>query len=212
MADISVTCAHCGAETVISEYVDPNLVSCPKCGEKLSVPQAEILTPRPPPREEKAPTGPSPLERTTVAAAQASIARRARVHKRKRIISWTPSVMTTWIIFFVVTLILCALRYWLLGKSDRDVLVYGGLVCLFVLHLTVVVDAFADNIMTGLLCLIIPFYSLFYLFTMCDSFVLRIAVGVLIIPFGPDAAMLCYKSVESFIKWMGKAGAESFGN
>jgi len=213
MADILVTCEQCGAETAVSEYVDPALATCRACGEKLNVPYAEMNAPRPPPQhqQEKPQTGPNPLERSTVAAANVAKARRSRVRKRKRVISWSPSVFTIWIIFVVGTLLLCLLRYWLFQESDRKVLIHGGLVCMFVLHMTVVVDAFAEDILTGVLCLIVPGYSLFYLFTMCDSYILRLGVGVLMIPFGMDAVKLCYESVDAFIKWMGKAGADSFG-
>lgn len=199
MADIVVKCAQCGEETALSEYVDPDLATCRSCGRKLNVPRIELAGPKPPPQREKAKEGPSPLERTTVTAFRAANARRARVHKRRRIISWTPSVLTTWLIFGIGTIALCLVKVLLLNESDRDVLIQGALIWLLLLHLAVVVDAFADNIMSGLLCLFVPFYSLFYLYTMCDSYILRLAVGVMLVPFGWDAVVRSYKLIDALI-------------
>jgi len=71
-----------------------------------------------------------------------------------------------------------------------------------VLHLTVVVDAFSDNIMTGLLCLFIPFYSIFYLYSQCDSYVLRLAVGVLLAPFGWDGVARVYGLINGLLEML----------
>ncbi|MEI6970128.1 MAG: hypothetical protein WCL44_01305 [bacterium] len=205
MADIAVRCGECGAETSISEYVDPEMAKCRACGVKLSVPNIAPAGPKPPPPREKAPEGPSPLERSTMTAFRAAHARRERVRKRKRIISWTPSLLTIWLIFIIGIILLGLLRFVLLGQSDREFIVKGALAALLVLHFTVVVDAFADNIMTGLLCLFIPFYSLFYLYTMCDSYILRLSVGILGVPFGLDAALATYKAAEWVIMSLRKA-------
>lgn len=206
MADIVVKCRECGAETSISEYVDPELAACRSCGKKLRVPKMALTGPKPPPeKKKKVDEGPSPLERSTMTAFRAASARRERVHKRKRMISWTPTVLTTWLIFGIGTIVLCLLRFMLLGESDRSVLIHGALLAMLVLHFTVVVDAFADNIMTGLLCLFIPFYSVFYLYTLCDSYILRLAVGILVVPFGFDAARKVYEGADWIITWLRKS-------
>ena len=201
MADIVVKCDKCGIETAISEYVDPSFATCRSCGEKLNVPHTAPAGPRPPPQKKEKPRdGLSALERNTMTAFKASQTRRARVHKRRRIISWTPSVLTTWLIFIVGIVLMCLLRFWLFrGTSMEESLISGGLVCLGILHFVVVVDAFADSIMTGVLCLFIPFYSLFYLYTMCDSFILRLAVGILLVPFGADAVVRGFKLASDLI-------------
>ena len=205
MADIVVKCAQCGKETSVSEYVDPDLATCGSCGEKLDIPHVELTGPRPPPQKEKPKDGPSPLERNTMTAFRVASARRARVHKRKRIISWSPSVLTTWLIFGIGAIVVCLLRFVLLKDSELELLIKGGLACLLILHFTVIVDAFADSIMTGLLCLFVPFYSFFYLYTMCDSYVLRLAVGILLLPFGCDGAVRVYKLIDLLLAMLRKS-------
>jgi|APCry1669188910_1035180.scaffolds.fasta_scaffold86951_1 hypothetical protein len=202
MADIVVTCAECGTKTAISEYVDPALAACHICGRKLEVPHMEPTGPRPPPPKSKPVAQPLDMGSMTVSRATSDRRLRAHARTRRRLISWSPSVLSTWLIFVIGTAVLCLLRFVLLKGSDRDLFINGALICMAVLHLTVVVDAFSDNIMTGLLCLFIPFYSIFYLYSQCDSYVLRLAVGVLLAPFGWDGVARVYGLINGLLEML----------
>jgi len=179
------------------------MAACRKCGEKLDIPTAMVTGPRPPPpKKEPARREISQLELATMTASKAVATRQKRVRKKHRIIAWSPSSVTILIMFFVITGILCLLRYVILGNADLDIFVKAGLFMMLVGYLTVVVDGFGDSIMNGLLCLVVPFYFLYYLYSECDSWALRLLVGVLVPPFAPNAVMACYGGVMSVVGMM----------
>jgi len=202
MADISTKCGQCGQETSVSEYVDPDMAVCRGCGAKLVVPRAMTSGPRPPPAKKEPAPKAAVLERVTVTAAQAVAKRQKRVRNKNKIIAWSPSGVTILIMFFVLTGILCTLRYAVLRGSDLDLFVQTGLFIMLVAYLTVVADGFHDSIMNGLLCLVVPFYFVYYLYTQCDSWILRLLVGILIPTFGLNALLLAWEGAMGIVEMM----------
>ena len=207
MADVIVECSHCGKKTAVSEYVDHGMAVCPACGAKLDVPRREVIGPTAPARQEPSgqkPATPSPLERSTVTAFRAVSDRRKKFGRRRQIISWSPGPITLISIFILGTLILSLLRFVFLPPGDMAAFAKIGVLCLMVGHFTVVVDAFCENMMFGLLSLVLPGYSLFYLYTQCDSYVLRLAVGIMIIPFGMDAVKVLLITLKIVLRFFGQ--------
>jgi len=206
MADILVTCAHCGAKTAVSEYVDPDMAACGACGEKLNVPRAEVFVPAAPPPRPTSKEAPL-LERTTTSMEASIRKRRKRIHERMKITAWSPSPMTIWIIFIVGSLTLGITRYVILPSHHGalETVKHFGPIVLLILHLTVCVDAFAENVMNGVIALFVPGYSLFYLYTQCDSYILRLAVGIMVVPCGQDSFNKCVEIVKWVIGMLEKA-------
>ena len=56
-------------------------------------------------------------------------------------------------------------------------------------HIIVVLKAMTDGMMQGILCLLVPGYSLFYIFAVSDDFYLRAVFGGLLIGIGQDSAI-----------------------
>ncbi len=216
MADISIACPHCGQETVVSEYVDPESMACPSCGQKLALPE-EVLAARPRAKEKPKPRvsvhgvsaedgQPVLPEEVGVTASMATgdrAKRRKRRQRKPRLAALVPSGPVLIVLFVIVTGILCMLRYsGALSGTDKEFLIKIGTGALLIGHLAVTVDAFSDNAMHGLLCLCVPCYSIYFLYAVSDSLFLRFAVGILLLPFGLDAALGTGEVIMGMIAWL----------
>lgn len=198
MADIILTCPACKATLKLSEYAKPDHLACPSCQTPLTMPDtrpaqaSDRLLPQSV-RDARAaaaartaqPDQPEPdlLEVVT------SIHSRRR-KRRVRTESVRP-VLLTFLLFLALGGALIYLRYFkgythFLPESDLDLLRAGGAIALLFFHLVIVVEAFTSDFLTGLFCLAIPGYSLYYLFGESDSFALRAIVLALLAAFGLD--------------------------
>jgi hypothetical protein len=70
--------------------------------------------------------------------------------------------------------------------SELDSFRAGGALAILFFHVVIVIEALTTNFLTGLLCLLLPGYSVYYLFTESDSFWLRAIVLALVVAFGWD--------------------------
>lgn len=212
MADLVLACSECGEETVVSQYVDPGSAACRVCGAALEIPAGFVEAPRAAREKQKKKkkkqistgsqtdkifTG----ERSTVTVFEAMTEQRKRRLKRqKKRLMWSPNGATLIAIFIVGAGILSFLRFGpVLVEDDLKWLKRVGMFAVFVVHMTVIVDAFRDNPMHGLLCSFVPFYSLYYVFWICDAYLLRVLVGVLGVPFGTDFVLAIVNQVMALI-------------
>lgn len=228
MADIIITCPSCGNQIAVSEFVSAESLTCMKCKTSVPIPRempagTESARPRlqlhhdaPPPTPVQAP--PPPRKRSlfgarkhtpakaaslgntlgTVQASMPSIRRRVR---KRRFSSWTNTVMP-WIVFVILTLVFCYLRYWpkALPAARLDMLITGAIGALAFLHVSVIVYAFGEDPFHSVLCALIPGYSIYYLFTQADQFILRALAAALLIAFGVDTSIAIKNAWLSFYK------------
>jgi hypothetical protein len=200
MADITLTCAECGATMTLSEYASPDGLSCPTCNKPMAMPGVK--------------TGNSERflpEHVRRAKAEAKIAAEeagenqpavdlkdvtAQIHGRRRRRVRTETFMPTLkagILFIILATVLGYIRFFegyklFLAGDQLDMIKFGGAVAILFFHITIVIEALTCDFLTGLLCLIIPGYSLYYLYTTSDSFWLRSIMLALVIVFGKDFA------------------------
>lgn len=211
MADIILRCRQCKKETAVSEYVEADTIPCSSCGCPLKLPARNFPQPPKAPEPEKQ-QQPSvlPEERSTMTAFKAIEEReKKRKKKRKAVWSWTPSTALLLGIFIAGTFILGLFRFSsILAESDRNIYIMIGMLALLVGHLTICVDAFNDNVMQGVLCFFVPFYSMYYLFAETDSFLLRVVVGIFILPFGYDFVVQAVNIGKAVIQFVGKLGGD----
>ncbi len=222
MADIDVTCANCGENVTISEYVDADLATCNVCGEKLFAAKDEPTpkkgrnaggkvvvskaTLHEVPRAAKDATMNMPDESVfTVADAANARAKRRKKRKKVQIGQFVPGIGVILGFVVVISAGLTFLRFGnALSESDVDTFKQIGVCVLGFAHMAVMVDAFKDNAMYGLLCMFIPFYSLGYLYTKCDSLMLRAFVGMLLVPFLMDASLFALDFAQSSLQNLGE--------
>jgi len=94
-----------------------------------------------------------------------------------------------WLTFLVLGGALGYARYGgvLSGTQIGMIKQYGPLIIL-AFHLLILLKAFRDSMFSGMLCLLVPFYSLYYLFIISDDFILRGVVAGVLVGIGQDSA------------------------
>lgn len=211
MADITVECSGCRAKVLASEFADA--VTCRSCGRVTPV---------------RAPASASTQEGGGAAPAAkpsglrlkdesahgagikpppeiAEIAKRvkARADARPRVrAQWANHPLVAWGVFIVLGGLSAWARFGhiLPAEYEQMMITWGPLVALF-FHAMVVVDAFGDSVLNGSLSLLIPPYAIYYLFAVCDKFILRALYFGALAGVGLDTFMLLKKlSVEAYIK------------
>ena len=199
MADIILTCKACQATLKLSEYAKPGNLVCPSCRAPMTMPEpsrantSEQILPAHV-RQAKAEAEALRQERgdqPEVQLTEVSSSIHSRRRKRKvRYDTFMPTLKAA-ILFVVLGAALIYVRFfkgytYFLAESDLDLLRMGGSLAILFFHLVVVIEAFTTDFFTGLFCLIIPGYSLYYLLTESDSFWLRAIVLALLAAFGLD--------------------------
>lgn len=205
MSDIIVTCEQCGNNITISEFVTAETITCMKCKGQVPIPARQpdpvavesklklvvINPPEPPPRPITPPPG-KLTRKMAKAAAKKDVKRylpqgsKRRVRSRK--VSTFEVKVLPWLVFFVLLMAFGWLRH-VPGALAPDILpmfIQGGVWAILLMHIAVVLLAFGDDVFSGVLCFIIPGYTIYYLFTQADQILLRGLVAALLIVFGMD--------------------------
>lgn len=104
--------------------------------------------------------------------------------------------IVSWSIFVVFGGIMGSMRYFG-GFSAGDVEIIGqiGPVIVMIIHFTIVVIAFKDSLFNGLLSLLVPFYSFYYLFIIEGNYYVRAIIGGLLIGIGQDSFVIIYQNI-----------------
>ena len=108
-----------------------------------------------------------------------------------------------WIALFAIGVPLAYLRYGTvldkgtLGSLSNFGTTYGVAIML-IFHLLCVLAAFKDEISRGMLALVVPCYSFFYVFSMSDQYVVRVLLGLFLIAFG-------FETYEGFLGFVRSA-------
>jgi hypothetical protein len=227
MADIIITCNACGNPISVSEFVSAEFLTCRKCKANVPVPKqmpagparpkpgCRVEEPPPPPTQPPAPPPrkrglfgsraprkthpPGPLNNTeTVIASMPKIRKRVR---RKHYSSWA-NKFVPWILFVTLTLVFCYLR-WIPGampSARLTMLIQGAVGALLFIHVSVVLFAFSEDSFHAILCAIIPGYSLYYLFSQLDQYIIRALTAALLIAFGLDTGQAIQSTWRSFYR------------
>jgi hypothetical protein len=195
MADITITCKSCSATLTLSEYAKPDNLLCPACKAPLTMPSpVELKSDRFLPehlRQAKAQAAESATP-DLPAVQLKDIATQIHNNRRKRVrMETVMPTLKAFVLFALLAGILSYLRYFdgyqlILEPSDLDSFRFGGAIAILFFHVVIVIEASTQNFLTGLLCLLLPGYSIYYLFTESDSFWLRAIVMALVVAFGPD--------------------------
>jgi len=199
MADIDITCQSCGTVVTVSEFADPSLLKCPKCGvklEKKAGPSSSIPKPRP-----------TVALRPTLAAAPSGAAGeeppkewRFHAHMRQKQAREKTGpglhvhVVLSWLLFLILGGALGYCRYGRILPPDylAAMKLYAPAV-IGIAYVFIVLSSFKYSIYQGILSVLIPLYPFFYLFTVADTFYFRAFVGALLVGFGYDAGLFVNK-------------------
>lgn len=121
-------------------------------------------------------------------------------------------VMRYWLFFAIVLIIAITLRWGglITDAEPMEKIINCALVFLGILHLSLTVEAFNDDILQGILCFFVPLYSVYYLLTHTASLVLRAVGAAILLAFGYDLAIFLIRaacaSYEFINRWIAGGG------
>lgn len=229
MADITLTCDACGTTLTLSEYAKPANLTCHKCGKALGMPNAEknstaTLLPerirRAKAEAQAALEGHPPEKDVVLTDISKNIHNRQKRRARAELL--VPTIKAI-VLFVILTLLMGYIRYssllapyvnekllLFLPDDTMETVRFTGFLAVLFFHLVIVIEAMTDQFLNGLLCLLVPGYSLYYLFTSSDSFLLRAIMLSLVIVFGYDFALYVHgyaMDFYTFVKaWLDAGG------
>jgi hypothetical protein len=202
---IHLLCPHCHTKLAVKEAMAGRLGVCPKCKNKMRIPQLETITPddvpeerisAAPKREATAQSAKSPrrfeddedddrparprrrpIEDADDRADDDEPAPRRRKKRKKRrrreSSSGVPSLLSDNPVLFglagVVLLMLITCGLALLFPPAALVPIGLGWLMMAVGNIWYLVCAFQEDVMSGVLCFVVPFYSLYYLIAHFDE-------------------------------------------
>lgn len=238
MADINITCPKCQSETTISEFVDASNLKCHSCGATLEKPGGLIQAATKETNSDGTtpPAGKSKLRvkrrkkeplitEPNAGASLKDIVNQAGNYDVNNVekIKLHPKVKNkenhinhatiAGLLFLVLGGAMGYLRYGnILPDKYLDISVQYSWIVLLVFHGAITLKALTDNMMQGILCLLVPGYSLFYLFAVSDNFYLRAIFAGLLIGIGLDAAAELKVRAGALAKIAGDFIASGGGN
>ncbi len=194
MADIKIECKACNKEFRVSEFSDGNSCICPSCGADNEKPVAAGTVEKKKPlklRPKKA-TGDTVTQESYQQARDASNWNvREQITEdlakdKKRSFHYAGS----WILFILLGTATGLLRYggFLHADNVARIQMYGPFVIL-AFHVIIVLKAFKDSVFQGIFCLLIPMYSVYYIFLVSDDFYMRAVLAGLLVGAGEDTAL-----------------------
>jgi len=200
MADVSAKCPECGTQVTVSEYANPASVVCPSCGAGIpfspdtsasaSKPRPKLKRVEPKPAEPEGDEAESESEWSKLADKQ------PRQKSKRRVRSHSIG----WALFLVIGGIMWYLRYGPTAPPLFAVLsAQYGFFFVIAVHVLIILKAFKDSIFSGILCLLIPFYSFYYLFVISDDFLLRSVVAGLLVGIGQDSLQSMQAELSSTV-------------
>ncbi len=215
MPDIAITCSKCETITTVSEFVDETKLKCRKCGGRLEKPgaltaaiarhEATTSTEQPPTPTQRGglrlakrnreytpipKTGDEPITPIMPIpppeVQTGSLELRPQIKDDKKHINHT---LIASLLFVILGGAMGYLRYGgVLRPHILDMAIEYSWIAFMIFHVMIVLKAMTDSILQGVLCLFVPGYSLFYIFTISDDFYLRAIFAGLLVGIGQDTA------------------------
>lgn len=234
MPDVDIQCMSCGNQISVSDVVNVDKLKCRSCGGDFLRTNADAAPAGPSPEEKRKSMMKSlhkedakqklalsknksgkeqPEEENASRLAweklnnpegQAEVQRQSQ--KMYSGLTWK-----AWLLFIIIGIIAGTLRYSGLIPSSviQQAAIYEALTVL-VLHIFIVLKAFQDSVFQGVLCVLLPPYSIYYLFSASDDFYLRALVGGLLVGLGQDSGILFHEwsmsAVVTVNEWIASGG------
>lgn len=202
MADITIVCPGCRKSLSLSEYTDLRLVPCPACGHNLGDEKAEptLETEKPSdkkarlrlktkePGRQPATEAAEPREPTQADLMRETFSTRRNIAKTKRFGPERRQQLLALLVFAVTGGLFALLRHGgVLGGIWLDYLKDYGWILVAVMYLVTVCYAFSYDMMSGLLCLLVPGYFIYHLLVSDRIFLRAVFIGILVSGIGLDA-------------------------
>ena len=206
MADMKIKCKKCNSETAVSEFVKPDAITCKSCGIKLEVPHKEgEIKPIDKLRLKKNETP----EESDENSETNSYFKPPKPIKPKKDFTIGQHIIA-WIIFIILGTLMYFMRYqeFLLDDTQRGFMIQFAPLVMIAFHVLIVLKAFSDSALHGILALLVPGYSFIYLLFISDDFYARAVFAGLMVGMGEDAwasvsgyVTNIYNTVTNWLSW-----------
>ncbi len=231
MADVDIQCLSCGNQITVSDVVNVEKLKCHACGGDFLRSNAPAPAAGPTQEEkrrslmrksaESIPTAAAPQQGKAQQPAEPEVNRlawdklnnpeaQAEVQKQSQKM-YSALTWKAWVCFIVTAAIAGTLRYSGLvpaGILEKAVFYEAILVAAF--HVIIVLKAFQDSVFQGILCILLPPYAIYYLFSASDDFYLRAFIAGLLVGVGQDAAVVFHEwsvvGIDAVNKWISSGG------
>jgi len=173
MADIQATCPHCGKTVTVSQFVRLENIPCRGCGKPLAGNATPTATPTVTASAWNVPN-PAPVDSPLAPIGVQTVAAKVKLTPpRFRL----PHQIITWSIFAVIAIVFALLTFVIAPDFMQSWLDPYAWLVLTAIWLYVSIRAFADSILNGALCLLVPGYVFYYLFLIWDDYMARAVFG-----------------------------------
>ncbi len=206
MADINVKCSKCDAISAISEFIDEDYATCKSCGAKLDLTKN---------KDELKPINKLRLKKKEMPveggkeSEMASYFKPPKPIKQKKDFTIGQHIIA-WGLFLGLGTLMFFIRYkefWL-NNTQREIMATYAPLVVVAFHVLIVLKAFNDNILHGILALLVPGYSFIYLLFISDDFYARATFAGLMVGLGKDAwvsiheyVMNIYNTITAWLSW-----------
>lgn len=218
MADIDIKCPGCGSLITVSEFADPATLSCHACGQKLTKPEEVVARQKPTIRAlrvQDPKTAEDRIKKEEVPATEWRFVTQTTKMRQEQTAAPKRSIqhILGWVLFVLLGLTTGFLRYgtFLTAKQIETMGQYAPVV-MIAFHVIIILMAFKHSVFHGILCVLVPGYSLYYIFVASDDFIMRAAVAGCLVGFGQDAWIFFKQEagdIYSFVtKWIQGGGGD----
>jgi hypothetical protein len=187
-------CEKCGTPQYEWETALSGPASCSNCGDPLSAP--EPVRKKPTRKLSVAPVAQSGADSATAQESDSVLATELRHMIDTNLavssgVAITPTLVS-WVIMLLLGIPLAWLRYGgMMSGELQSMFQYWGSThgppVLFGIHIVITLLATKDEFSKGMLCLLVPLYSFYYLMTLPDNHIFRVLVFLLFVLIGVDA-------------------------
>jgi hypothetical protein len=200
MPDVEIECPTCGKCITVSEFVDLSQLVCRSCGTRFATETGDAPTDEgtagagnEPTPHRHAPPQPAPPP-VVIAAKVPPVARRR--------FRWSYQIKC-WLVFAAIGALAALLRYGaVLGTDTAEFIARYGWLAVLALHLHITFTAFRDSILSGLLCMLVPFYSLYYVFWSFEDYMFRAVFAGILVGTGADTLGLAIEEAAKILPAM----------
>lgn len=228
MADVDIQCLSCGNQITISDVVDVSKLKCRSCGGDFMRSNAPAATDTGPSQEEKRR---SLMRKSAAEPEAATVEAEPTAEGEANRLAWDKlnnpdaqkevqkasrkmySALTwkAWVCFFVTAVIAGGLRYsGVIPSAILEQAIIYQAITVIVLHIVVVLKAFQDSVFQGILCVLLPPYALYYLFSASDDFYLRALIAGILVGVGQDAGIVFHEwsvvGIDAVNDWISSGG------
>ncbi len=214
MTDIQIACDSCGKIIRVSQYVKADHLACPACGAPIHKVD-DGTVPKPGITRLRLRNAPADFDSTETTKTDDEWSYHEMMRSIPKSDERSRHLLHVWLstlLFLVLGGIAYALRYHELFSNVVPYISAYGPYTLILFWIVSMHMAFKEEVFLGILCLLVPFYWIYYLFLVADKFYLRAIVAAFLVAVAVDSyhfySKQCTATYERINTWILQGGGE----